>query len=55
VRRDDETSTQRGRLGRAVMVDARRRVEWLYDVQVRGLWLWLVVILGGIAPSAAGR
>jgi hypothetical protein len=55
VRRDDETSTQRGRLGRAVMVDARRRLEWLYGVQVRGLWLWLVVILGGIAPGVAGR
>jgi hypothetical protein len=55
VRRDDETSTQRGRLVGAVTVDARRRVEWLYGVQVRGLWLWLLVILGGIAPDVAGR
>ena len=55
VRRDDETSTQRGQLVRTVTVDARRRVEWLYGVQVRGLWLWLVVILGGIAPDVAGR
>lgn len=55
MRRDDETSTQRGQLVRTVTVDARRRVEWLYGVQVRGLWLWLVVILGGIAPDVAGR
>jgi hypothetical protein len=39
----------------AVAVEARRRVEWLYGVQVRGLWLWLLVILGGIAPDVAGR
>jgi hypothetical protein len=37
VRRDDETSTQRGRLVHAVTADTRRRVEWLYGVQVRGL------------------
>jgi hypothetical protein len=55
VRQDDETSTQRGRLVRAVTVDAGRRVEWLYGVQVRGLWLWLLVIPGGIAPDVAGR
>jgi hypothetical protein len=36
-------------------VDAGRRVEWLYGVQVRGLWLWLLVIPGGIAPDVAGR
>jgi hypothetical protein len=33
----------------------RRRVEWLYGVQVRGLWLWLLAILSGIAPDAACR